>query len=33
MKVVNEKEELVSKLHGSCRQARGVGKEAYGGLQ
>ena len=31
--VVNEKEELVSKVHGSCRQARGAGKKAFGGLQ
>ena len=31
--MVNEKEELVFKVHGSGRQARGVGKKAYGGLQ
>ena len=33
VKVVNEKEELVSKVHGSCRQARGAGKKAFGDLQ
>ena len=36
VKVVNEKEqkeELGSKVHGSCRQPRGEGKKAYGGLQ